>query len=156
MNHSEEFAQNKEHSELVNKYYAITALFENNIRKCATAIRAAGCTERPSFVFKDLEYLWISKYSEQIDKLYRISKNDDSAKALVSYVKYVYMVSKKHGFKPDDEVKKGDLIGESEEDIDITLIKFVHKIKNKYSLEVKHRIELFDKPKPLTKEERLS
>lgn len=153
--HSIEFAKGKEHSELINKYYAITAIFNNNIKKCATAIRAVGCEERPSFVFKDLEYLWIAKYSEQINKLHEILKKEESANALTAYVKFVYSVSQRYGFKPDDEVNKGDISGTSYEDIDMALLKFSHKIRKKYPVDMKLNIFCSEKVEPLSKEERL-
>ena len=129
--HSEEFLQSKFQSELVDKYYLICDVFGDDIKKVATAIRQAGAEQRPSFIIKDIEYLWISKYAEQIDYIHNLFTCDYKSAAMFSgVINALYRCGKKYGFDPIYEVKKGEILKVSHE---------VHVIKQDIKVdEAKH------------------
>ena len=116
VSHSEEFLQSKFQSELVDKYYLICDVFGDDLKKVATAIRQAGAEQRPSFIIKDIEYLWISKYSEQIDYIHNLFATDYKSAAMFSgVINALYRCGKKYGFDPIHEVKKGEILKVSHE-----------------------------------------
>lgn len=113
MEHSEEFAKGKEHSDLVDRYYSICEVFSDDMRKVATAIRQAGAEQRPSFIAKDIEYLWIDKYAVQINYIHDLFTNDHKTAAIFSgMINALYRCGKKYGFDPIQEVKKGEILDE--------------------------------------------
>lgn len=119
--HSEEFARDKKHLGLVDRYYSICEVFGDDLRKVATAIRQAGAEQRPSFIAKDIEYLWIDKYAEQINYIHDLFTNDHKTAAVFSgMINALYRCGSKYGFDPIHEVKKGEILKVSNE---------VHNIK---------------------------
>lgn len=115
-NHTEEFVQGKEHSNLVDRYYKICEVFGDDLRKVATAIRQAGAEQRPSFIAKDIEYLWIDKYSEQINYIHDLFTYDYRAAAMFSgMINALYRCGVKYKFDPIHEVKKGEILKVSNE-----------------------------------------
>lgn len=120
MNHSEEFSKNKGHSDLVDRYYSICEVFGDDLKKVATAIRQAGAEQRPSFIAKDIEYLWIDKYSVQINYIYELFEFDYKAAAMFSgMINALYRCGSKYGFDPIHEVKKGEILQVSNESYQI-------------------------------------
>lgn len=117
---AEEFARDKEHLGLVDRYYKICEVFGDDLNKVATAIRQAGAEQRPSFIKKDIEYLWIDKYAEAINYIHDLFTNDHRAAAVFSgAINALYRCGKKYGFDPIHEVKKGEILSVTVEDHDI-------------------------------------
>lgn len=124
MEHTEEFKSAKEQSQIVDKYYSICEVFGDDLRKVATAIRQAGAEQRPSFIMKDIEYLWISKYSEQINYIHNLFTTDYRAAAMFSgMINALYRCGKKYNFDPIQEVKKGEILKVAHEEHTIKIPK---------------------------------
>lgn len=118
------FRSSKEQSQIVDKYYAICEVFGDDLHKVATAIRQAGAEQRPSFIIKDIEYLWISKYSEQINYIHDLFTNDHKTAAMFSgVINALYRCGKKYKFDPIQEVKKGEILKITHEDHAIKAVK---------------------------------
>lgn len=117
MNHSEEFARDKEHLGLVDRYYSICEVFGDDLKKVATAIRQAGAEQRPSFIAKDIEYLWIDKYSAQINYIHDLFTNDHKTAAMFSgMINALFRCGEKYKFDPIQEVRKGEILKVSHEE----------------------------------------
>jgi hypothetical protein len=96
--------------DIVDKYYFIASIFNDDLKKVATAIRMAGADQRPSFIFKDLEYIWVGKYSEQIDHLYSTLQDKHTALIFSGVINAIYRCGAKYKFDPIQEVKKGEIM----------------------------------------------
>lgn len=91
--------------DIVDKYYAICEILNDDIHKAAFLIKIAGAHQRPSFIAKDVSFLWICKYEDQINLIYEAIQN----KALVSLLKeisiFAFRTGKKYNFDPMVEAK---------------------------------------------------
>lgn len=117
-NRAEEFAMDKEHLGLVDRYYKICEVFGDDLNKVAIAIRQAGAEQRPSFIKKDIEYLWIDKYANQINYIHDMFTYDHRFAALFCGVlNSVCRIAKKGGMDPIHEVRKGEILEISHENI---------------------------------------
>lgn len=92
--------------DLVDRYYSICEILNDDVNKAAFLIKVAGAHQRPSFIAKDLSYLWIQKYSEQIDIIYSSIQNKESCALLAELSRFAVAVGRKYHFDPMVEVKR--------------------------------------------------
>ena len=91
--------------DIVDKYYAICEMVGDDVNKAAFLIKVAGAHQRPSFICKDLSFLWILKYSEQIEIIYSAIQNKESCGLLVELSRFAIAIGRKYHFDPMVEVK---------------------------------------------------
>lgn len=101
--------------DIVSKYYKICEVMGDDLEKVAFCIKMVGATQRPSFVFKDIEYLWLDKYGQQIDELYEMS-NDSRRDILVRFASFAKYVGAKYDFDPMREIKMESAIKQKKHD----------------------------------------
>lgn len=95
--------------DIVDKYYKICEIVGDDINKVAFLIKVAGAHQRPSFIAKDLSYLWLGKFSEQIDIIYLAIQSKESIALLVELSRFAISVGKKYHFDPMREIKNKEV-----------------------------------------------
>lgn len=90
--------------DIVSKYYDICEVFDDDVERVAFCLKVEGAPQRPSFISKDIEYLWLEKYSEQIDSLFEMI-NDERKELLIKFATFAKYTGKKYRFDPVREAK---------------------------------------------------
>lgn len=93
----------------VDKYYAISEKFNDELIDIVIALRASGANQKPALIIRDLQELWISKYSESMDYLYDVVSDEKALRVLKGYIINIHLLSHKYNFNPTHGTKIGSI-----------------------------------------------
>jgi hypothetical protein len=93
----------------LDKYYAISEKFNDELIDVVIALRASGASQKPALIIRDLQELWISKYSASMDYLYDAVNDEKVLRVIKGYIINIHLLSRKYNFNPTHGTKIGSI-----------------------------------------------